>query len=51
MTIHTCADTELKIDDLEFFSTMRQKLNFIGSHSLLTSVFNEIDTDRAGFIS
>lgn len=43
-------DTALLIDDMEFYSAMRDKFGFRGNSRILKQVFDELDTDGSGCI-
>lgn len=42
--------TELLIDDMEFYTTMRKTFGYEGSHEVIMEVFQELDTDSSGSI-
>ena len=42
---------EMRIDDLEFFTGMREKCGFRGPKHIIDDVFTSLDVDKSGYIS
>ena len=45
------ADSKLNIDDVEFYSAMRNTLGYKGPKHVIEEIFDELDSDKNGYIS